>query len=69
LVAPKGTPDNALKVLVNALEVTMKDPEIGAKLENVGLFARYENPAQARQRLMNEYQDVLEVDRQIKQAK
>jgi tripartite-type tricarboxylate transporter receptor subunit TctC len=69
LFAPKGTPDSAMKVLVKALEETMKDPAIEAKFESIGLFTQYENPALAHQRLTNEYKDVLEVGQQLKQAK
>jgi tripartite-type tricarboxylate transporter receptor subunit TctC len=69
LFAPKGTPDSALKVLVNALDETMKDPAVEAKFQTIGLFTQYENPALAHQRLTSEYKDVLEVGRQLKEAK
>jgi len=69
LYAPKATPEAALNVLVNALAETMKDPAVEAKIENIGLFAQYENPAVARERLMNEYKDVLELDRQLPKAR
>lgn len=69
LYAPKATPDSALDVLVRALAETMKDPTVEAKIENVGLFAQYENPAVARERLINEYRDVLELERQLPKAR
>ena len=69
LVAPKGLPERTAGILVNALAETMKDQQVVSKLENVGLFARYEDPATARDRLLREYQDVIEVDRMLKQAK
>jgi tripartite-type tricarboxylate transporter receptor subunit TctC len=69
LVAPKGVPPDVLKVLVAALEETMSAPDTRAKLEGVGFVARYEGPALTRERLIREYQDVIEVDRLIRQAK
>ena len=69
LYAPKATPDSALDVLVNALAETMKDPAVEAKIENIGLFAQYENPVVARERLTTEYQDVLGLDRQLPKAR
>ena len=67
LYAPKDTPDNAMKVLVDGLRRTMEDPSVVTKLEKVGLFAQYENPASARERLENEYKDIIELDRKLKQ--
>jgi tripartite-type tricarboxylate transporter receptor subunit TctC len=69
LYAPAAIPETARNVLVNALADTMKDRAIEAKIENVGLFAQYESPAVARERLMNEYKDVLELDRQLTRAR
>jgi tripartite-type tricarboxylate transporter receptor subunit TctC len=68
LYAPKGVPDGNAKVLVNALQQTMKDASVGAKLDTVALFAQYESPATARERLTNEYHDIVELDRKLKQA-
>jgi tripartite-type tricarboxylate transporter receptor subunit TctC len=68
LYAPRGTPDASLQVLVGALAETMKDPAVEAKLANIGLFAHYENPAVARERLAGEYGDILAIDRRLKQA-
>src|SRR5262252_2407964 len=55
LYAPKGIPDSNARVLVNALQQTMSDPAVAAKLATVGLFAQYESPAAARERLEQEY--------------
>jgi tripartite-type tricarboxylate transporter receptor subunit TctC len=66
LYAPKGIPDGNARVLVNALQQTMSDPAVAAKLATVGLFAQYEGPAAARERLEQEYHDILELDRTLK---
>ena len=66
LYAPKGIPDSNARVLVNALQQTMSDPAVAAKLATVGLFAQYESPAAARERLEQEYHDILELDRTLK---
>jgi tripartite-type tricarboxylate transporter receptor subunit TctC len=65
LYAPAAIPDTARNILVNALADTMKDRTVEAKIENIGLFAQYENPALAHERLVNEYKDVLELDKQL----
>jgi hypothetical protein len=44
----------------------MSDPAVAAKLATVGLFAQYESPAAARERLEQEYHDILELDRTLK---
>jgi tripartite-type tricarboxylate transporter receptor subunit TctC len=68
LYAPKGLSEGNTNVLVNALHQTITDPSVGAKLDAVGLFAQYENPAGARERLEHEYHDIVELDRKLKQA-
>jgi tripartite-type tricarboxylate transporter receptor subunit TctC len=67
LYAPKETPQDAMAVLVEALARTMNDPSVVAKLEMVGLFAAYDNPKSARQRLEDEFKDIVELDRKLKQ--
>ena len=67
LYAPKETPPDVCNVLVEALARTMHDPAVVAKLEKVGLFAVYENPARARERLDEEFRDIVELDRKLKQ--
>jgi tripartite-type tricarboxylate transporter receptor subunit TctC len=67
LYAPKETPHDAMAVLVEALARTMSDPAVVAKLEKVGLFAAYEDPKRARERLQDELRDIVELDRKLKQ--
>jgi hypothetical protein len=45
----------------------MSDPAVVAKLEKVGLFAAYEDPKRARERLQDELRDIVELDRKLKQ--
>ena len=68
LYAPRGLPLGNSSVLVHRLQQTMQDPSVGAKLDSVGLFAQYENPAAARERLEHELHDIVELDRKLKQA-
>ena len=67
LYAPKETPQDAINVLVEALRRAMNTPEAAAKLENVGLFAHYDNPKTARERLDEEFKDIVALDRKLKQ--
>jgi tripartite-type tricarboxylate transporter receptor subunit TctC len=65
LYAPKGVPDSRTNILVNALRQTMRNTSVAAKLKSSGLFAQYENPTNARERLENEYRDILELRGQL----
>jgi tripartite-type tricarboxylate transporter receptor subunit TctC len=67
LYAPKGLSDGVSGVLVKALQETMTDAAVAAKLATVGLFAQYEDPASERERLNSEYHDIVALDRKLKQ--
>jgi tripartite-type tricarboxylate transporter receptor subunit TctC len=67
LYAPKQTPADAIDLLVAALQRTMHAPSVAAKLETVGLFAHYEDPKAARERLDEEFRDIVTLDRRFHQ--
>jgi tripartite-type tricarboxylate transporter receptor subunit TctC len=67
LYAPKETPPDAMAVLVDALARTMSDPAVVAKLDKVGLIAAHEDPRRARERLDEEFRDIVALDRTLKQ--
>jgi tripartite-type tricarboxylate transporter receptor subunit TctC len=69
LYTPKDTPQDAVTVLVEALRRTMHDASVATKLEKIGLFFQYEDPGKSRERLDVEYQDILALDRKLKQAR
>jgi tripartite-type tricarboxylate transporter receptor subunit TctC len=66
LYAPRGLPENVKMTLVDAVQKAAKDQTVGAKFENIGLFAQYEDPTAARQRLETEYKDIVELNKQLK---
>ena len=51
--------------LVDAVAKAAHDPSFVAKVEAIGLFARYENPAAARKRLETEYADIVALNREL----
>ncbi len=67
LYAPKGLPDAVRKTLVDAVQTAAKDPAVVSKLEGIGLFARYESPEVALKRLQTEYNDIVELGKQLQQ--
>jgi tripartite-type tricarboxylate transporter receptor subunit TctC len=67
LYAAKGTPPRASNVLIEALRRTLSETAVAAKIESVGLFAQYEDPRTARQRLAEEYEDIVALDRKLKE--
>ena len=59
LYAPRGLPDGIRSTLVDAVAKAAKDPAFVAKIEAIGLFGQYEDPAKARSRLEAEYTDIV----------
>jgi tripartite-type tricarboxylate transporter receptor subunit TctC len=66
LYAPRGLADAVKNTLVNAAAKAAKDPSFIAKIETIGLFSHYEDPAMARSRLESEYADIVELSRALK---
>jgi tripartite-type tricarboxylate transporter receptor subunit TctC len=66
LYAPHGLPDAVNTTLVDALAKAAHDPAFIARIETIGLFSQYEDPAAARQRLQSEYTDIVALSRKLK---
>jgi tripartite-type tricarboxylate transporter receptor subunit TctC len=65
LYAPRGLPDGIRSTLVDAVAKAAKDPAFVAKIEAIGLFGQYEDPAKARSRLESEYADIVALNRAL----
>ncbi len=65
LYAPRGLPDGVRSKLVDAVATAVKSPSFVSKIEKIGLFSQYEDPASARKRLEAEYDDIVELSRQL----
>jgi tripartite-type tricarboxylate transporter receptor subunit TctC len=65
LYAPRDLPNGVRDSLVGAVAKAARDPAFVAKVEALGLLARYEDPAAARKRLEAEYKDIVELDHQL----
>jgi tripartite-type tricarboxylate transporter receptor subunit TctC len=65
IYAPRGLPDDVRGTLVDAVAKAAKDSLFLAKIEAIGLFGQYEEPAKARSRLEAEYNDIVELNRQL----
>jgi tripartite-type tricarboxylate transporter receptor subunit TctC len=65
LYAPRGLADDSRTTLVSALATAAKDPGFIAKIEAIGLFGQYEEPAKARTRLETEYSDIVALNREL----
>jgi tripartite-type tricarboxylate transporter receptor subunit TctC len=65
LYAPHGLPDGVRNTLVDAVAKAAKDRSFIAKIEAIGLFGQYEEPAQARGRLEAEYNDIVALNREL----
>ncbi len=65
LYAPHGLPDGVRTSLVNAVSAAAKDSGFIAKIEAIGLFGQYEEPARARARLEAEYKDLAALNREL----
>jgi tripartite-type tricarboxylate transporter receptor subunit TctC len=65
LYAPAALPEGIDNTLVKAVQVAAKDPSFIAKIEAIGLFSQYEDPALAHQRLVSEYKDIVALSREL----
>jgi len=65
LYAPRGLPDAIRGALVGAVAKAAKDPAFISKIEAIGLFGQYEDPAKARSRLESEYADIVALNRAL----
>jgi tripartite-type tricarboxylate transporter receptor subunit TctC len=65
LYAPHGLQDDVRSTLVAAVAKAAKDSSFIAKIEAIGLFGQYEDPAKARSRLETEYTDIVALNRQL----
>jgi tripartite-type tricarboxylate transporter receptor subunit TctC len=65
LYAPRGLSEGAQTVLVQGLAKAAKDPSFVGKIEAIGLFGQYEEPAKARARLESEYNDIVALNREL----
>ena len=65
LYAPHGLADDVQRKLTGAVQKAAKDPAIVDKIEAIGLFPQYEDPATARRRLETEYRDIIDLSKQL----
>ncbi|OGP62733.1 MAG: hypothetical protein A2170_17230 [Deltaproteobacteria bacterium RBG_13_53_10] len=56
LFAPAGIPEDVKKVLVPAIEKTIKNPELTAKIEKLGFIVDYRAPAEFKKLMVNDYE-------------
>ncbi len=65
LYAPRALPNGVRDILVGAVAKAARDPAFVAKVEGLGLLARYEDPTAARKRLEAEYADMVALSRAL----
>ena len=65
LYAPRRLADDVRGKLVDAVAKAAKNPAFVAKIEEIGLFGQYEDPAKARARLETEYNDIVTLNREL----
>ena len=60
-LAPAGIPDEARKVLVGAIEQTVKAPALKARLAPLGILQSYAGPEQMATEIRDEFKRVSEM--------
>jgi tripartite-type tricarboxylate transporter receptor subunit TctC len=65
LYAPRGLSDGVQTALVQGLAKAAKDATFIGKIEAIGLFGQYEEPAKAHARLESEYNDIVALNREL----
>jgi tripartite-type tricarboxylate transporter receptor subunit TctC len=58
LVAPAGLPEEARKVLIPAVEKSIKNPELKSKIESRGYIVDYKSPADLRKLIVSDYETI-----------
>ena len=61
MFAPAGIPDPVKKVLVLAIEKSVKDPEVKAKIEKLGYVVDYQSPRELKKLMMDDYETAKEI--------
>jgi len=56
LFAPAGIPEEVKRVLIPAIEKTIKNPELEAKIEKLGFIVEYKSPSELNKLMMSEYE-------------
>ncbi len=65
LYAPRALSGGVRDTLTGAVANAARDPAFVAKVEGLGLLARYEGPAAARKRLEAEYADIVALNQAL----
>ena len=65
LYAPHALADDVRATLVDGVAAAAKDSAFVTKIEAIGLFGQYEDPAKARARLESEYTDIAALNREL----
>jgi tripartite-type tricarboxylate transporter receptor subunit TctC len=65
LYAPQGLPDDVRNTLIGAVAKAAQDSSFAAKIEAIGLFSHYDDPAAAQRRLQSEYTDIVALSRKL----
>jgi len=65
LYAPHALPDDVRATLVSDVATAAKDSALVSKIESIGLFGQYEDPAKARARLETEYTDIVNLSSEL----
>ena len=65
LYAPHALADDVRATLVDGVAAAAKNSAFVTKIEAIGLFGQYENPAKARARLESEYTDIVALNREL----
>jgi tripartite-type tricarboxylate transporter receptor subunit TctC len=58
LTAPAGIPEEAKKVLIAAIEKSINEPALKAKIENRGYIVDYKSPAELRKIIASDYETI-----------
>jgi len=55
LFSPAGIPEEVKQILIPAIEKTVKNPELSAKIEKLGFISEYKSPIELKQLMVKQY--------------
>jgi tripartite-type tricarboxylate transporter receptor subunit TctC len=65
LFGPSGLPEDVKNVLVSAIEKAAKNPQVKAKIEEMGNIVEYRPPAELRKAMIEDYERAMAIAKQL----
>jgi len=69
IYGPSGLPEDVKKALIAAIEKTVKNPDLKAKLDKMGYVVDYRSPPEIKKLVAEEYEQAMAIAKRIELRK